>query len=53
MYKIGAIDKKTLSFSFEKKIQKNSELNFSLVLFQALPNKLEKVEYIIQKCCEV
>jgi 16S rRNA U1498 N3-methylase RsmE len=32
-----------------EEIKKNTELNFELNLFQAMPNKLEKIEYILQK----
>lgn len=43
----------------EIKIQKiseqenNSEINFELSLYNAIPNKLEKIEYIIQKGTEI
>lgn len=34
-------------------LTKNSELTYSLHLFQALPHKLEKLEYIIEKWVEI
>ena len=33
--------------------ENNSEINFELSLYNALPNKLEKIEYIIQKGTEI
>lgn len=51
-YKITSIDKKNIIFSFIEKIIKIQE-NYKLVLFQALPNKIDKIEEIIQKGTEV
>jgi len=53
VYKIEEISKKEIVFSQQEILKKSSELEFELVLFQALPNKLEKLEYIVQKCSEV
>lgn len=53
VYKLQEIEKKNLVFSLLEEIEKKSELDFHLTLYQALPNKLEKVEYILQKCSEV
>lgn len=53
VYKIESIDKKSFSLSLQEEISKKSELHFHLVLFQALPNKISKLEYIVQKCSEV
>jgi len=33
--------------------EKNSEICPQLTLYQALPNKFEKIELIVQKCCEI
>ena len=42
-----------MCFLQKKVLQKDSELSFSLTLYQALPNKLSKLEHIVQKCSEV
>jgi len=41
--------KKEIELKLLKKIGKKSELSLELNLVQAFPNKLDKVEYIIQK----
>ena len=53
VYEIETIDKKEMCFLQKKVLQKDSELSFSLTLYQALPNKLSKLEHIVQKCSEV
>lgn len=51
-YKINLIDKKSIIFSFISKIAKDFT-NKDLDLYQALPNKLDKIETIIQKWTEI
>lgn len=53
VYEILQIDRKQILFTLQEKISKSSEIFPSIHLIQALPNKLEKLEYIIQKGCEV
>ncbi len=53
IYEIVEINKKTIKTYLIKEIEKDTELNFELNLYQALPNKLEKIEYILQKWVEV
>ncbi len=53
LYIMVHINKNTVSFRKQKMIQKSSELLSRLTLYQAFPNKLEKIEYIVQKCCEI
>jgi len=53
IYEIVEINKKTIKTKLLEEVEKNTELNFDLNLFQALPNKLEKIEYILQKWVEV
>lgn len=53
IYKISKIDKKDVILILSEAIDKDSELNFELNIFQALPNKMSKIEYIIQKWTEV
>ena len=53
IYEIIEINKKTIKTYFIEEIDKETELEFELNLFQALPNKLEKIEYILQKWVEV
>lgn len=53
VFQITEINKKYIELKFIEEIKKDSELNFELNLYQALPNKLEKIEYILQKWVEV
>jgi len=53
IYEIVGISKKDITLAKKESVSKESELDFELVLFQALPNKLSKLEYIVQKCSEV
>lgn len=53
VFEISEISKKDIKLNFIEEIEKYSELNFELNLFQALPNKLEKMEYVVQKWVEV
>lgn len=51
-YKLQSIEKKYIRFKFQEKIKKHKNSK-DIYLHQALPNKLSKLEYIVQKCCEV
>jgi 16S rRNA (uracil1498-N3)-methyltransferase len=53
VYKVTEMSKTSISLSYEQKTQKNSELDFEMTLYQALPNKFSKLEYIVQKCSEI
>ena len=53
IYEIVEINKKEIELKFLEEIKKDTELNFELNLFQAMPNKLEKIEYILQKWVEI
>jgi 16S rRNA (uracil1498-N3)-methyltransferase len=53
IYTIEKINKKEINFSLFDSSKNNNEIDFTLNLFQALPNKLEKIEYILQKWTEV
>lgn len=53
LYEISDINKNRCVFHLKEKIQKDSELKNELTLYQALPNKLSKLETIVQKCCEI
>ena len=53
VYKIKLIDKKFIELEFVRNINKVFTDKISLNLYQALPNKLSKLEYIIQKWTEV
>ena len=52
VYELKTIEKKSMLFSFKTQIQKPN-LDYKLNLFQSLPNKLDKIEDILQKWCEV
>lgn len=51
-YKISSIDKKNIIFSLLEKIQKPKE-DYNIILFQALPNKIDKIEEIINAWTQV
>ena len=53
VYEITNIDKRTVIFTKIKTLMKHAELAPELHLYQAFPNKLSKMEYIIQKCSEI
>ena len=52
-YKIESIEKKSISLKLTNKIQKPTENQIILNLYQSIPNKQEKVELILQKWVEV
>lgn len=52
IYTITSIDKRNIIFSFVQKIEKLPQ-KCELVLFQSLPNKIDKIEEIIAKGTEV
>jgi len=49
VYKIASIDSHRVIFVLEKILEKNTDTHRELHLFQALPHKLEKIEYILMK----
>ena len=53
IFEIKKIDKKEIHFEQVWNIKKNSESNFELNLFQALPNKLDKIESIIKNGTQI
>jgi len=53
IYKIKDITKKDIIFELVKNIDKKSENKYSINLYQAIPNKLNKLEYIVGKWVEV
>ena len=52
-YSIAAIDKKSISLRGVSQKAPNTEPKKKVILYQALPNKYEKIEYILQKGVEV
>lgn len=52
-YEISGIEKKRLSFVRIREIGASGDPKTKITLFQALPNKYEKLEYAIQKGVEV
>lgn len=53
VYEISDINKDKVSFQKREVLEKKSEISPKLTLYQALPNKLGKLENIVQKCSEV
>lgn len=53
VYEIENIDKRSISIKLTEKIEKKCYTKIKLHLYQALPNKQEKIEFIIQKWVEV
>lgn len=52
LYVIWSIDKRNIIFNFEDKILKSKEEK-NLILFQSLPNKIDKIEEVISKWTEI
>lgn len=53
IFKIVELWKKEISLKRISQHENDSEIDFELSLYNALPNKLEKIEYIIQKGTEI
>jgi 16S rRNA (uracil1498-N3)-methyltransferase len=53
VYKMISIEKREAYLEKQWELENNSEIDFDLNIFQALPNKLDKIEYIIGKWVEV
>ncbi len=53
VYKIIDINKSECSFELIEKLEKNSENQLDITLYQGLPNKFSKLETTVQKSCEV
>lgn len=53
VYEIESMDKKSISIKLIEKIEKKCNTKIKLNLYQALPNKHEKIELILQKWVEV
>lgn len=52
-YTILEISKREIHFLRENIKEKKVEVFPEMILYQALPNKLDKIEHIVQKCCEI
>ena len=53
IFRVKKIFDKSIDFEQVWREENKSEIDFELNLYQAIPNKLEKVEYIIQKWVEI
>ncbi len=53
IYKIITIEKREVYFEKEWEVEIDSEIDFDLNIIWALPNKIDKIEYILQKGVEV
>jgi len=53
IFRIKNILDKSIDFEQVWREENKSEIDFELNLYQAIPNKLEKIEYIIQKWVEI
>lgn len=52
-YEIASIDKKSINLRGIGQKSPKTEPRKSIILYQALPNKYEKIEYILQKGIEI
>jgi 16S rRNA (uracil1498-N3)-methyltransferase len=53
IYKIESITKQSIAFKLQKTVEKLDNSKININLYQSIPNKQEKIEYIIQKWVEV
>lgn len=53
IYKLANIEKKGILFQFINTIDIFWDISYKLNLFQAIPNKIDKIEYILKKWVEV
>lgn len=53
VYELKENSKNKIFFQKIEEIEKKSEINFELNLFASLPNKIEKIEFIVQKATEI
>jgi 16S rRNA (uracil1498-N3)-methyltransferase len=53
IFEVTEIGKREIIMKKTSEQENNSEIDFELTLYNALPNKLEKIEYIIQKGTEI
>lgn len=53
IFEIKNIAKREIEISQVSQNENHSEIDFELTLYNALPNKLEKIEFIIQKATEI
>ena len=53
IFKVTDIAKREIHIEKVSQNENNSEIDFELALYNALPNKLEKIEFIIQKGSEI
>lgn len=53
IFKVVSVDRREVYLEKQWEIENNSEIDFDLNIFWALPNKLDKIEYIIAKWVEV
>ena len=53
IFQIAELGKREITIQKVSEQENNSEIDFELTLYNAMPNKLEKIEYIIQKGTEI
>ncbi len=53
LYRIEKIEKKSISLRWKSQTFPNTESKNQITLYQWMPNKIEKIEYILQKGVEV
>jgi 16S rRNA U1498 N3-methylase RsmE len=53
IFEIKQIEKKEINLKQIDRIKKDSEIDFELNLFQAIPNKLDKIENIIKNGTQI
>lgn len=53
VFNVSDVQKRTITLTFEKRFENNNDLSFSLELILGLPNKPDKLDFILQKATEI
>jgi 16S rRNA (uracil1498-N3)-methyltransferase len=53
IYEVTSVDKREISLKRVGHLEIDSEIDFELNIVQAFPNKIEKIEYVVQKWTEI
>ena len=53
IYEVVSVDKREITMKRVGHLETDSEIDFELNIIQAFPNKIEKIEYVLQKGTEI